>query len=45
MAGAPRDIKRKMRVLEYVRECGNIARACRHFGISRQYRHASRQPM
>lgn len=36
MTQAQRDIKRKMSVLEYVRERGNVAKACRYFGISRQ---------
>ena len=30
------DIKRKLAVLEYVREHGNVAKAARRFGISRQ---------
>jgi len=36
MTQAQRDIRRKLKVLEYARECGNIAKACRYFGISRQ---------
>ena len=36
MTDAQRDIKRKMKVLDYARECGNVAKTCRHFGISRQ---------
>jgi len=33
MTQAQRDIKRKMNVLDYVREHGNVAKACRHFGV------------
>jgi transposase InsO family protein len=36
MSKAQRDIKRKLRVFEYVKERGNVAKACRHFGIARQ---------
>lgn len=36
MTQAQRDIKRKMNVVDYVKEQGNVAKACRHFGISRQ---------
>ena len=36
MTDAQRDIKRKMKVLEYAKECGNVAKTCRYFGISRQ---------
>lgn len=36
MTQAQRDIRRKLKVLEYARDCGNIAKACRYFGISRQ---------
>ena len=36
MTQAQRDIKRKMKVLEHARECGNVAKTCRYFGISRQ---------
>ena len=36
MSKAERDIRRKLRVLEYAEQRGNIAKACRHFGISRQ---------
>lgn len=36
MTQAQRDIKRRLNVLEYARECGNVAKTCRHFGISRQ---------
>jgi len=25
-----------MKVLEYAKECGNVAKACHYFGISRQ---------
>lgn len=31
-----RDIKRKLKVLEYAQEIGNISKTCRYFGISRQ---------
>jgi transposase InsO family protein len=30
------DIRRKLKVLEYVKEHGNISKACRYFGISRE---------
>jgi len=47
MTQAQRDIKRKLKVLEHARETGNIAKTCRHFGISRQgfykWRHAYEQ--
>jgi len=36
MTQPQRDIRRKMNVLGYVKEHGNVAKACRHFGISRQ---------
>jgi molybdenum-dependent DNA-binding transcriptional regulator ModE len=36
VAQAQRDIKRKMNVLDYVRENGNVAKACRRCGISLQ---------
>jgi transposase len=36
MTQAQRDIKRKLQVLEHAQETGNIAKTCRHFGISRQ---------
>jgi transposase len=36
MTQAQRDIRRKLNVLEYVRERGNVAKACWYFGISRQ---------
>ncbi len=36
MTQSKRDIKRKLQVLEYAEDCGNVARTCRHFGISRQ---------
>lgn len=36
MTQQQRDIKRKLAVLEYAKQCGNVARTCRHFGISRQ---------
>ena len=35
MSKAERDFKRKLRVLEYVKARGNVAKACRHFGIAR----------
>jgi hypothetical protein len=35
MTQAQHDIKRKLKVLEYAAGCGNIARTCRYFGISR----------
>ena len=36
MTQKQRDIKRKLAVLEYAEACGNVAKTCRHFGISRQ---------
>jgi len=36
MTQAERDIKRKLKVLNYAKEKGNIAKTCRHFGISRE---------
>ncbi len=36
MTKAQRDIKRKLRVLRFAQESGNISKTCRYFGISRQ---------
>jgi len=36
MTKAQRDIRRKLRILTYAKEIGNISKACRYFGISRQ---------
>lgn len=36
MTKAQRDINRKLRVLNYAKEIGNISKACRYFGISRE---------
>lgn len=36
MTQTQRDIKRKLKVLEYANEIGNISKACRYIGISRQ---------
>ena len=36
MTKAQRDIKRKLRVLDYDQEIGNVSKTCRYFGISRQ---------
>lgn len=36
MSKSERDIKRKLRVLKYYWERGNVAKTCRHFGIARQ---------
>ena len=36
MSNAERDIRRKLRVLRHYEEQGNVAKTCRHFGISRQ---------
>ena len=36
MTQKQRDIKRKLAVLEYAEESGNVAKTCRRFGISRQ---------
>ena len=39
MTKAQRDIKRKLRVLNYAKEIGNVSKACRYFGISRETFH------
>ena len=36
MTNAQRDIKRKLRVFAYAEEIGNVSKACRYFGISRE---------
>lgn len=36
MTKAQRDIKRKLRILNYAKEIGNVSKACRYFGISRE---------
>jgi len=36
MTQARRDINRKLRVLRYAEEIGNVTKACRYFGISRE---------
>ena len=36
MTQAQRDIRRKLRAFEYAQEVGNISKACRHFGVSRE---------
>lgn len=36
MTQAQRDISRKLRILNYAKEIGNISKACRYFGIGRQ---------
>jgi transposase-like protein len=36
MTQAERDIKRKLRVIEYAKKVGNISKACRYFGVSRE---------
>ena len=36
MTKSRRDIQRKLRVLNYAQEIGNISKTCRYFGISRQ---------
>jgi len=36
MTQAQRDIKRKLRILNYAQEIGNVSKACRYFGISRE---------
>ncbi len=35
MTKSQQDINRKLRVMKYAQEIGNISRACRYFGISR----------
>lgn len=39
MTVSEREIKRKLRVLNYAKEIGNISKACRFFGLSRQSFH------
>jgi len=36
MTKAQRDIKRKLRVLNYAKDIGNVSKTCRYFGISRE---------
>jgi len=36
MTKAQRDITRKLRVLKYADEIGNVSKACRYFGITRE---------
>ena len=36
MTKAQRDIRRKLRILQHAVDIGNIAKACRYFGISRE---------
>jgi transposase len=36
MTNAQRDIKRKLRVFAYAEEIGNVSKACRYFGVSRE---------
>lgn len=36
MTKAQRDIRKKLRVLQYAADIGNIAKTCRYFGISRE---------
>ena len=36
MTQQQRDIKRKLAVLEYAGQTGNVAKTCRHFAISQQ---------
>ena len=36
MTPAQRDISRKLRILNYAKQIGNVTAACRHFGISRE---------
>lgn len=33
---AQSDIRRKLRVLNYAKDIGNISKACRYYGISRE---------
>ena len=33
---AQADIRRKLKILNYVKEFSNVSRACRHFGVSRE---------
>lgn len=35
MTKAQRDVSKKLRVFEYAKAIGNVAKTCRHFGISR----------
>jgi transposase InsO family protein len=36
MTQAQRDINRKLRVLSYAQQIGNVSKACRYFGVGRQ---------
>jgi transposase len=36
MTQAQRDIRRKLQILNYAEEIGNVSKACRYFGISRE---------
>ena len=36
MTQSQRDIRRKLKVLRYAEEIGNVSKACRYFGISRE---------
>jgi transposase-like protein len=36
MTPSQRDISRKLRILNYAKQIGNVTAACRHFGISRE---------
>jgi len=36
MTQAQRDITRKLRVLNYAKQTGNVSQTCRHFGVSRE---------
>ena len=33
---AQADIRRKLKVINYGKELGNVSKPCRHFGISRE---------
>ena len=48
MRKAQSDIKRKLRVLKYAKEIGNVSKACQYFGISHeayyQWKRAYEQP-
>jgi len=33
---AKQDIRRKLKVLKYAKEIGNVSKACRYYGVSRE---------
>ena len=43
MTQAQYDISRKLRVLNYAKQIGNVSQACRYFGISREIFYQSKR--